>query len=85
MFLPDGVKCRIGQGQRCCSSGCEWKKAFKHYCWLRQPEFKHEVKKENDFFSKITVEHKDELTSKITTQSQDDWIKKIKTYEGKIK
>lgn len=40
MGLNEIEFCRIGQKQRCGTTKCEWKKAFNHYCWLREPEVK---------------------------------------------
>jgi hypothetical protein len=48
MILGDKA-CAIGQKERCQATGCEWKKAFNQYCWLRKPEIKIEVKPELKF------------------------------------
>ena len=35
MLTNEFDTCRIGQKCRCSSTGCEWKKVFNHFCWLR--------------------------------------------------
>lgn len=72
--------CRIGQAQRCCSTGCEWRKAF----GLRKSTLKctpgHPIKiKEKTKIDNTTTSFKkvsNENTFKIL--KQDDWLKKIK-------
>lgn len=75
-------ECRIGQVERCSSTGCEWRKAF----GLRSSTIKctpgYPIKKvEEKSFKQTKVENFEsvnESKNEFKIASQDDWIKKIK-------
>ncbi len=74
--------CKIGQLSRCNETGCEWKKIFGGYCWLRPTQKECNFRK-----SKEKIEVKNikpnfvfvkEEPNEFKTAKQDEWIKKIK-------
>lgn len=80
--------CRIGQLNRCNSTGCEWKKVFQGYCQLTptnvETNFRKSKEKEFKTIEKIKILNTPILVKEITAENifqlpkQDDWIKKIK-------
>ena len=79
--------CRIGQLDRCNSTGCEWKKVFQGYCNLIPTNVEINFRKsrekvaEEKSFKQVKVQNFEllnESKNEFKIVSQDDWINKIK-------
>jgi hypothetical protein len=71
--------CRIGQKSRCDKTRCEWKKAFSHYCWLRNSHEAYDSPAKQIKVSGLEIENKfktankDSFTGKIKVVKSNNW------------